>query len=326
MMRILIGYDGSEGADTGIKGLQRAGLPAEAEALVVSVAEVWLPPPRDEVLDDTFPFQIPAGVKLARKRAARIVEQAQEMNERGRQRVEQTFPRWTVSHEAVSGSPAFELLKRAEEWQPLLIVVGSHGHTALGRFFLGSVSQKVLTEAATSVHVARRATGSEASGERIVVGCDGSPGSQAAVRVVAARGWTPGSEVRVVVAQDLMKAFPVSLLVSPVNEFVKEVNEAERTQAEEIAAEAVRELRAGLDDKNVTVSSAVEAGNPKQVLVRHAEEFGADCIFTGATGFSNRIERFVLGSVSAAVAARANCPVRSEERRVGKASECLGSE
>jgi nucleotide-binding universal stress UspA family protein len=201
------------------------------------------------------------------------------------------------------------LLNRAGEWQPQLIVVGSHGHTALGRFVLGSVSQKVLTEARTSVRVARGTTGTGMSAERIVLGVDGSPGSQAAARAVSARGWSRGSEVRVVVAQDLMKAFPVSLLIPPVNEFVDEVNETERTQAEEIAAEAVKELRAGLDGKSVTVSSAVETGDPKQVLVRHAEEFGADCIFTGATGFSNRIERFVLGSVSAAVAARAHCSV-----------------
>ena len=153
-----------------------------------------------------------------------------------------------MSHEAVSGSPAFELLNHARQWQPQLIVVG----------------------------------------------CDGSPGAQAAVRAVAARGWSPGSEVRVV-AQDLTKAFPASLLVPPVGEFVDEVNEAERTQAEEIAAEAVRELRAGLDDKGVTVSSAVDAGDPKQVLVRHAEEFGADCIFTGATGFSSPIRALPAG-------------------------------
>ena len=71
----------------------------------------------------------------------------------------------------------------------------------------------------------------------------------------------------------------------------------------------MKELRAGLDDKGVTVSSVVEAGDPKQVIVRHAEESGADCIFTGATGFSSRVERFLLGSASAAVAARAHCPV-----------------
>jgi nucleotide-binding universal stress UspA family protein len=309
-MKILIGYDGSEGGDTGIDGLQRAGLPAEAEALVVSVAEVWLPPPPgDEVVDDTFPLQIPAGVKRARERAARIVEQAQEVAESGGKRVRRIFPGWTVSHEALSGSPAFELLNRAREWQPQLIVVGSHGHTALGRFVLGSISQKVLTEARTSVRIGRRTTGTGTSAYRIVVGYDGSPGAQAAVRAVAARGWPSGSEVRVVVAQDLMKAFPVSLLVPPAGEFVNEVVAAEGAQAEEMASEALKELRAGLDDKGVTASSAIDAGDPKQVLVRHAEEFGADCIFTGATGFSNRFERFVLGSVSAAVAARAHCSV-----------------
>jgi nucleotide-binding universal stress UspA family protein len=106
-----------------------------------------------------------------------------------------------------------------------------------------------------------------------------------------------------------MKAYPVSLLIPQVRVSVDEVNETERSPAEEIAAEAVKELRARLGGKNVTVSSAVETGDPKYVLVRHAEELGADCIFTGATGTSSRFERFILGSVSAAVAARAHCSV-----------------
>lgn len=179
-MKILIAYDGSQSAETGIDGLQRAGLPTVGvDALVVSVAEVWLPPPRDEAIDDTFPFQIPAGVKLAHERASRIFEQTRTLAESGSERVRRVFPQWTISHEAVSGSPAFELLNRAEEWQPHLIVVGSRGHTALGRFVLGSVSQRVLTEAQTSVHIARRATGADASAERIVVGVDGSMGAQA---------------------------------------------------------------------------------------------------------------------------------------------------
>jgi len=53
----------------------------------------------------------------------------------------------------------------------------------------------------------------------------------------------------------------------------------------------------------------VERRRPKNELPRVAEEWGADCIFVGSTGFSNRFERFVLGSVSAAVAARAHCSV-----------------
>ena len=309
-MKILIAYDGSAAADIAIDGLCRAGLPAEdVEALVVSVAEVWLPPPaRDEVLDDTFSLQIPPGLKRAREHAAAIMAEGEGRAERGRKRVQQVFPGWSVGQEVVNGSPAFELLNRAEEFQPELIVVGSHGHTAVGRFVLGSVSQKVLTEAPTSVRIGRASTGVGDSAQRIIIGIDGSPGSDIAVRAVAGRKWRPGSEVRVVVAEDLMKSFPVSLLVQRVKKFVEEVNAEERGEAEELATKALKELRAGLD-QSVTLSSAIDSGDPKQVLVRHAEEFGADCIFTGATGFSNRIERFVLGSVSAAVAARAHCSV-----------------
>ena len=73
-MRILSAYDGSESADQGIDDLQRAALPTKADALVVSVAEVWLPPPaHNEVLDDMFPLQIPPGLKHARERAAHMI-------------------------------------------------------------------------------------------------------------------------------------------------------------------------------------------------------------------------------------------------------------
>ncbi|HYJ85773.1 MAG TPA: universal stress protein [Pyrinomonadaceae bacterium] len=278
--------------------------------MVVSVAEVWLPPPaRDEVLDDTFPLQIPAGLKRARAHAAQIVNQAQELAASGSKRVAQIFPRWQVGHRAVAGSPAHEILNLAQEWEPHLIVVGSHGRTAAGRFVLGSVSQKVLTEAQTSVRIARQTTGTGASAIRVVVGVDGSAGANSALRTVAARGWSEGSEVRIIVAEDTLAANSAYRLFPPIDELIDEVNEAERTTAEGIAEEAVKVLRAELENKSVTVSSAVVTGDPKQVLVRHAEEFGADCIFTGATGFSNPIERFLVGSVSAAVAARAHCSV-----------------
>ena len=306
-MKVLIAYDGSVSADKGIDSLSRAGLPVDVDALVVSVAEVWLPPPPGE-FDDTFPFQIPAGLKRAREHAAQVVTEAQELASVGSKRVRQMFPRWTVHQKVAVGSPAHEVLNLAREWEPGLIVVGSHGRSALGRFVLGSVSQKVLTEAQTSVRVARPTAGTGASAARIVVGVDGSAGAAEAVRAITARHWTPGSEVRVVVAQDVLITNSVYSLIPPVNEFVDEVNQSERTDAERIAAEAVNQLRSELDS-SVTVSAAVLTGDPKQQLIRHAEEFGADCIFTGATGFSNPIERFLVGSISAAVAARAHCSV-----------------
>ena len=305
-MKILIAYDGSESADIAIDGLRRAGLPNEnVEALVVSIGEVWLPPP-DDVAEDTLQSK---GLKEARQRAAHVMEEAEELAQRGSKRVQQHFSKWQVRHEVRNGSPGFELLNCARESSSDLIVVGSHGHTALGRFVLGSVSQKVLTEASVSVHVGRSNPGTGKSGERILIGVDGSPGALAAVRAVAKRNWTEGSEIRIVVADDVLRGNPIWLLVPPVRDFVNELRAEDRTQAEQFALTAAKELREGLGDRELTVSSVVHTGDPKHVLVKHAEEFGADCIFTGATGFSSRLERVILGSVSAAVAARAHCSV-----------------
>jgi nucleotide-binding universal stress UspA family protein len=52
----------------------------------------------------------------------------------------------------------------------------------------------------------------------------------------------------------------------------------------------------------------VKEDEPKRLLVTEAESWGADCIFVGARGMG-RIERFLLGSVSSALAARAHCSV-----------------
>lgn len=313
-MKLFIAYDGSEAANIAIDGLRRAGLPTEGvEALVMSVGEVWLPPAMNE--QETFPPQPPRAIRAAIQHAEQVMHEANEAAERGSSRVQQIFPQWRVTHEAQSGSPAFELLNGADEWQADLIVVGSHGHTALSRLVLGSVSQKILTQASTSVHITRSGPGSGTSGERIVIAVDGSTGSRVAVKAAAKRNWTAGSELRIVIADDVLKGSPIWLLIPPVKEFVEEVRTEERTHSEVVALEAAKELRSGLNNENVTVSSVVVSGDPKRVLVKHAEEFGADCIFTGATGFSSRLERLVLGSVSAAITSRAHCSVEVVRER-----------
>ena len=43
-MKILIAYDGTSPADAAIDDLSMAGLPPTGEAVVLSIAEVWLPP------------------------------------------------------------------------------------------------------------------------------------------------------------------------------------------------------------------------------------------------------------------------------------------
>ncbi len=305
-MKILIAHDGSDCANDAIDDLRLAGLPEEAEVVVMSVADVWLPPPSSyEIVEAAFEQQVRASSEKTRERAQLAVEKARDMAEDATARVLSNFPTWDARAKACAGSPAWEIIQKADEWMPDLIVVGSHGRTAIGRFFLGSVSQKVVNEARSSVRVARRTQGDPSDPVRIVIGVDGSGGAEAAVRAVARRRWPAGSEARVVAALDLM-------MVPPLESF-EEFNKGERAWAEKVVADSSEKLRAA----KLAVSSIIKSADPKRLIVEEAESWGAHSIFVGARGL-RRIERFLIGSVSAAVAARAHCTVeivRADDRK-----------
>jgi len=182
-MKILIGYDGSECADAALDDLTQAGLPATGEVHVLSVAEVWLPPPPPssyEILEEARKAQSPADLQREFAKGCAAAKEVLLFAERARDRIQTKFPDWKVSADSSCGSPAWELVAKADEWKPDLIVVGSHGRTALGRFVLGSVSQRVLTEARCSVRIARGRVEEPNSPVRIVAGTDGSPPSDEA--------------------------------------------------------------------------------------------------------------------------------------------------
>lgn len=313
-MKLLIGYDGSQCADSALDDLKRAGLPAEAEAVVLCVMEAWLPPPPPssyELLGEAKEVKAPAAKKGSAK-DAEVLEEAERMAVEARERLLSCFPGWQVRTEVAYGSPAGELLKLADNMEPDLIVVGSHGRSALGRLILGSISQKVVTESRTSVRVARGRVEVEDSPVRIVIGVDGSEYSDEAVRAVARRPWPAGSEARIVIVDDPLAPTLIGRVIPAVARWVEESNAEEREwvrQATEKATEALSATELG-------VSSFVKEGDPKKLLVEMSEEWNADCIFVGSTGTSSRFERFLLGSVSAAVVARAHCSVEVVRAKV----------
>ena len=307
-MKILIGYDGSECADAALDDLTQAGLPATGEFQILSVAEVWLPPPPPssyEILEEARHAQSPAELQRDFAKHCAAAKEALVYAERARDRLRAKFPNWKVNADSSCGSPAWELVAKADEWKPDLIVVGSHGRTALGRFVLGSVSQRALTEARCSVRIARGRVEEPGSAVRIVVGTDGSPASDEALRAVAARQWPAGSEVKVVLVDDPLAPEFLGKIIPPLETMLEEDRQEERAWVEKISKRSLEILRSA----GMKVSCVVREGDPKRELPKVAEEWGADCIFVGSAGFSNRFERFVLGSVSAAVAARSHCSV-----------------
>jgi nucleotide-binding universal stress UspA family protein len=191
-MKILIGHDGSESSDAMISDLKLAGLPAEADVFVASIAETWIPMPRSYGgVETSYVDETITGVAQARQLAAKVAE-----------RLKADFPDWTIGHDATLGSPSGVLLAKAESWNSDLVVVGSAVHSAIGRLIFGSVSQSILHHAPCSVRISRARQNASGKGVpvRLVIGIDGSEEATAAVDSIIARRWADGSQVRIVCA------------------------------------------------------------------------------------------------------------------------------
>ena len=305
-MRVLIAYDGSECANGAIQDLRRAGLPADASAFVLSVAELFVDVSAQPGSDEAGSAS--KIVRQARKLAREAIAEARDTASLGAKRVASLFPGWRVESGAVADSPHAAVVAKAEEWAADLVVVGSHGRSALGRLVMGSVSRKLITYAPCSVRVGRCDDMLAApipladDPPRLLLAVDGSPDSALAVEAVRVRPWPRGTEVRVVTSVDL------KLLTSLVASGVDLVPASKEDDTESFVHRRLQSVCKELADAGLQAIPAVLDGDPKQSLVAAAERWAIDCIFIGAKGHG-RLSRFLLGSVSSTVAARAHCSV-----------------
>ncbi len=287
-MKILIGYDGSSGAV--LDDLKWAGLPSQAQAITMSIAEEWMPAPKSYgMVDVHFKEESPSPA-----------EKALNFSREASQRVKSYFPEWEVSADALIGSPARIILGKADEWRPDLIIVGSGGHSMLGRLLLGSVSQKVLTEAPCSVRVAREHGASVGAPMRLVIAIDSSQGAMLAVNEVGSRNWPAETEVMLINADFHYRPALELQSTGAISQWITD----ERKRVKEAIEAATRTL----ETKGLKVFTFIKEGDPKKIICEEAERRVADCIFIGAKKL-NLIDRFLLGSVSSAIATRAHCTV-----------------
>lgn len=291
MKTILIAYDGSECSEAIFTELQHAGLPPQLGAHVVAVDELW-----------AIPAMLPS-VPSAAAEKADALRRAGALAERGAARLRAVFPGWAVVAAGLAGSVARNIVERAREVSAEVIFIGSHSRSAVGRFFLGSVSQKVAAEAKCSVRICRPRSISGAA-PRLLVAVDGSASSQAAVSCVAERTWPAGTAVAVVnVIEPPLRAGLAELPPEDAAEIQRQ-HEARLDWLETVTTAAQRQLEsAGLIAERHSLD-----GEPKSTLLEWAERRNADCLFIGASGLHHPGTE-TLGTVASALAVRAHCSV-----------------
>lgn len=300
--RILVAYDGSEGAEAALEDLMNAGLPENTEALVLSVADVFLPPPGTE--DPSIPDFLQVHVESGWSIAAQMLEDAKLMAERGARKLKAHFPGWAVQWEGIADSPAWGIVQTARARKPDLIVLGARGLSMLGRVTLGSISQVVLAEAPCSVRIVHRHPKETVSPVRIVAGIDGSSFSEAVLKEICSRHWRKGSAIHLVTALDARIKTALAGGESKIGKWFKR----EDKNGREWAARMLKHYSRDLKKHGLAVTQLVRDGDPKRVLLEEAEEWGADCIFIGVRGLS-AVQKFFIGNVSSGIPARAHCTV-----------------
>jgi len=299
MKKVLLAYDGLPGSETAIDGLQFAGLQEKSEIRVMTVADVWVPP--DSVKNaPQLPMLPPPARVHAREEAMKALLKARDISIQGAEQIKSRFPQWRVTHVARTGSPAWMIVDEAHHWPADLVIVGTHGHSKLHRFFLGSVSQKVAAEVDCSVRLVRGLVQKQ-GGLRVVLAVDGSDHSLAAVEEVVARSWPGDATFEIVTVID-----SYWLTANAVPGFSTQ-DGGGNGDSEWISRMAMAHGET-LRNRGFKTEVHILEGDPKGRVISWAETAKADCLFLGAQGMETR-SIHTLGTFANAMASRAHCTV-----------------
>lgn len=321
-MKIIIGFESLEASDYIFADLKAAGLPADAEFTIISATDMEPVAPAEqeaftEMLDpqnavwqrEISPDErayLEAMLKNARQTSEEKTRELSEREEHAADTLRILFPSATVKTSVQMGSPYGAITSQAAAQDADLIVVGSQNASALTRFFLGSVSQKVVTQSDRSVRIARAHRTPTSQQPRIIVGYDGSVDSDHAIAEVARRSWPPGTQVKVVVVAE-QKSVGSMLLRRSL--WSQSSTGGVADVASESLVKGLAEAAAGrLREAGINADAIGVVGDPKNAISTMAEEWQADSIFIGAKGHRASLTES-LGAVAYVLSTRAHCSV-----------------
>jgi nucleotide-binding universal stress UspA family protein len=295
-VKVLLAIDSSELSESVVNEVERRPWPPETVVCVLTVIDLLALTSAVGYLEPFIKNENAAAKALVEKIAQRFA---------GRNLQTTTL--------AVEGYPGTSIVEQADKWGADLILVGSHGHSGFVRFLLGSIAKAVVQNASCSVEIVRHPkhdrdhpdhnkNAEQSGGMRILLATDGSDYSIAAARSVATRPWPKGSEIRIVsVVEPIV---PAADPLYAAGAIAKRVREDDTKRSEE-AVSAAREV---IEKAGIRSEIAVLEGSPKRRIVEDSKSWGAHMIVVGSHG-RRGLTRYLLGSVSEAVAMHAHCSV-----------------
>lgn len=196
------------------------------------------------------------------------------------------------------GEPPDVILDIAREKKVELISMGTYGRKGIKRLIMGSVTSKVILNAACDVMVVKRPC-SECTGEykSILVPFDGSEFSKKALERACELSKIDSSEITVLYVipryEEMIEFFRT-----------ESIKRAMFDEAEKILNVA----RQIASEKGVTLAATVKEGHVGEKVLETAEMLKNDLIVMGTYGWKG-VSRAIMGSTTERVIMNASCPV-----------------
>jgi nucleotide-binding universal stress UspA family protein len=275
-MKLMVGFDGSDGGRDALELARTIAVPAEASVLVVAVIP-YGPLPVDfrelENLDDDTAAEAEPLLEQARERLEGLAVETRGYG---------------------GGSPAEVMTGVAEEEDIDLIVVGSPHRGAVGRALIGSVAESLLHGAPCAAVVAPKGYAGEHHDpfHWIAVAYDGTPEAKAALHRAEAMAKQTNAAIQVLTVVAPPVAMPGVVGYTPIDP----------PEPDRIVNEAVKSVDSGLAATGRRLD-----GGPAPTLAQACED-GVDLLVAGSRRYGP-VMRVLLGSVSTQLVREAPCPV-----------------
>lgn len=280
-MRVLLAYDGSNGAEAARELLGRLRLPAGTQIAVIAALES-----APDLFGAPEIGVTPTGASDIERRIVKDLER-ELWNVAALLRA----PERACETRVLRGRPASAIVDEARRWEADLIVIGSRGHGPLESLLLGSVSTEVVDHAPCPVLVARHPVV-----HRLMLGVDGSDSAHRAVATVATWQLLHGVPATVVAVVEPLSTWPVAVggAFAPT---VVDMGSGVAEEREHRVRLAVTEALDILRRAGMIAEGEVREGDAAEQLVKAAMEHAADLVVVGTRGLGT-FGRLLLGSVA----------------------------
>lgn len=275
---VVVATDGSPPASAAVQWAARDAVRHGSPLRIIHVREQWA---------DGIPFHTLPSYHDS------LTEHCVEMLARAADTAREAAPGVEVTTSLLQGDLVQTLLRESESADHA--VIGSRGLGGFSGLLLGSVGMGVAGHAACPVVVVRG--DSETRHDRIVVGVDGSEGSQAALAYAFEEAEIRGADVHAVQA---WQPAPSAALVLGYSAILDDMPD--------IRAETFRRSLAPWRDRypGVRVTESLVCGHPVELLCEASAM--ADLVVVGSRGHGPIVSA-IFGSVSHGVLHHSHCPV-----------------